>query len=102
MGNVVGIGFGGAVLSAMGVAVLRTVFVQLLGPADGRAGGIAMDVAVTGPMLMAVLAVVFVAVFALVLVAMVSTVGCHWDPPHNRVCDYSECTHNQMSSRAFY
>lgn len=73
-----GIGFGGAVLPTVGVAVVRPVFVQLLGRADGRAGSVAVDVAVTRPMLMAVLAVVFVAVFALVLVAMVSAMCRHY------------------------
>ena len=85
MRRVVGIGFGGAVLPAVGVAMFRSVFIQLLGPADGRAGGVAVDVTVTGPMLMAMLAVVFVAVFALVLVAMVNAVGRHWTPPQNHV-----------------
>ena len=81
VGDVVGVLRGGAVLSAVGVAVFRAVFVELFGPADSRTGRVAMGVAVPIPVLVAVLPVVVMAVFAGVLVAMVVVVSSHRIPP---------------------
>jgi hypothetical protein len=61
-----------AVLFAVLVAVLGAVFVELLAPADGHAGLVAVDVAVARAVLMAVHVAMGVAVLTLMLVAMVS------------------------------
>ena len=61
-----------AVLLAVLVAVLSAVLVELLAPADGHAGLVAVDVAVTCAVLVAVHVAMVVTVLAFMLVAMVS------------------------------
>ena len=71
VGYVVGVVCSSAVLAVVLVAVDVTVLVHGLHPTNSNAGLVAVDVAVTGAVLMAVNAIVSVAVLAGMLVTVV-------------------------------
>lgn len=81
MGDVVGVLRSRAVLAAVGVAVFRAMLVQFFRPADRQAGSVAVGVAMTGPVLVAMLPAVVMAVLASMLVAVVVLMSGHKIPP---------------------
>ena len=77
VGDVMGVFRSRAVLAAVGVAVFRSMFVEIFGPADSHTGSVAMRVAMTGAVLVAMLRAVVMAVLSNVLVAMIVLVRSH-------------------------